>query len=310
MLRIKVGSTCAACVEYSGQNGFSWIITKVEKKSTGNKYVLRDEYAERPEFETYTVESNRITPFPAQNEDYRVGERVLALWWDEETNQWSTMLYQAEVKAVKNNGRLSLLYKGSDPPNIFDVELKQITKFPPDFDLHDSDFTEAEALDQLETPALSTTPPVGSDRTSGHGTDDEVPEAAPRPAPPSPSPSPRAAAAEQIAAIEARRVAFMFNIPQPAERSEITYLTNDDFTALAGPEREPELMRTEPGTPLLDALEDPELFSQEHYSHVTGSGVIRLPGSDAPAPQSRLLAGPMRCGRLGWILNEWRQPHK
>jgi hypothetical protein len=308
---MKVGSTCAACVEYSGQAGFSWIITRVEKKSTGNKYVLRDEYAERPEFETYTVESNRIAPFPAQNEDYRVGERVLALWRDEDTNQWSTMLYRAEVKAVKSNSRLSLLYKGSDPSSIFDVELKQITKFPPDFDLHDSDFNEAEAPDQPDTAAPSTaTPPGGSDRTSGAGTDDEVPDAAPRPAPQSPSPSPRAAAAEQTAAIEARRVAFMFSIPRPAEGSEITHLTNDDFAALAGPEREPELMRTEPGTPLLDALEDPELFSQERYSHVTGSGVIRLPSADGPPPQSRLLAGPIRCGRLGWILHEWRQPHK
>jgi hypothetical protein len=53
-------------------------------------------------------------------------------------------------------------------------------------------------------------------------------------------------------------------------------LSNDDFTSLAGPRRDPEPMRTEPGTPLLDFLGDPDLFVQEHLTHVTGSGVVSL----------------------------------
>jgi hypothetical protein len=98
----------------------------------------------------------------------------------------------------------------------------------------------------------------------------------------------------------------MFAKPQETDHTEVQILSNDDFTSFAGPEKEIEHMRIEQGTPLLDALADPDLFNQEGLSHVTGSGVLAVPGIEPPKAPSALLSGPVKCGRLGWILNEWR----
>jgi hypothetical protein len=295
-MKLRIGQTCAACVSYSDTGTYSWIITKIEKKSAGNKYIVRDEYAENSDYDTYTVESNRIAPFPAANEDYKAGERILALWHDDESNVWSTMFYEATVMVVLGDRKLSVLYKGSDAA--IELDAHRITRFPPDFDLHEPD-PEPEEKEIPDSPPAAT-PPAGSPRPSPLNTDDDTSEAQ--------------AGHQKMetlpASVEKRRILFMFSKPQEAERAEIEWLSNEDFTSLAGPEKEAERMRIEPGTPLLDSLADPDLFSQDVLTHVTGSGVLSVPGVEPPRAQSILLSGPVRCGRLGWILNEWRTVRK
>ena len=141
MTKLKVDQTCASCVMYQSQadssnpkTEYSWIITKVEKKLPNGKYSVVDEYVdEEGHDETYIVESNRIAPFPAPNDDYQVGDRVLALWKDEETNQWTTMFFEATVKAIKPEKIVTILYAGSK--ETVDIEASKLTRFPPDFDI-------------------------------------------------------------------------------------------------------------------------------------------------------------------------------
>ena len=276
-MKLRVGQTCAACVKYANEDKYSWIITKVERKLSGGKYVVRDESDPQEGFETYTVESNRIAPFPAPADDYQVGDRVLALWKDEEENEWTTMFFEARVVAIKSDKKLTIVYKGGEK---FDLGENKVTRLPPDFD-----------LDSEETG--------NEEEQSKEASEEEKVEEKPEQEEVKPKMSPH------TEALERRRVQLMFNKPAPVEKRQIEGLTNDDFTSLAGPIHEPEVMRTEPGTPLLDSLCDPELFDQEQVAHVTGSGVVSIPERKSAPSHSVLLQGGVKCGRIGLILNEW-----
>ena len=284
-MKLRVGQTCAACVKYADTGTFSWIITKVERKLSGGKYLVRDESDPQEGFETYTVESNRIAPFPAPpSDDYQVGDRVLALWKDDEDNVWTTEFFEARVVAIKADKKLTIVYKGSEKSTEFDLNENKVTKIPPNFDLFSQSDTENE--EEESKPVSEEEHP--KEITEVQSTPDEKPKIPPH-----------------TEALERRRIQLMFNKPAPVEKRQIQGLSNDDFTELAGPVHEPEVMRTEPGTPLLDSLGDPELFDQEQVAHVTGSGVVALP-ERRPAPsKSVLMSGNIKCGRLGWILNEW-----
>jgi hypothetical protein len=125
------------------------------------------------------------------------------------------MFSEATVLAVHNDRKLTVLSKGSDA----EVKLgaNHLTRFPPDFDLHESE------TEQEEKPAES--PPLPN-RTSTRITNPQ------------------------------RHLSFLFSKTQEADRPDVQPLSNDDFTELADPEKAPERMQIEPGTALLDALAD------------------------------------------------------
>jgi hypothetical protein len=294
-------------VSYAGSGGFAWIITRIEKKSSGNKYIVRDDYAEESEFDTYSVESNRIAPFPAPSEDFKIGDRVLALWKDEEAGEWSTMLYDAEITKISSDHRVTLLYRESDSP--IDVDVNRITKYPLDFDLYHK---------MEEQRAEDKTPSIGSHATTSDSATEPLPVRDSHGGSTSDDGSEFQKGDGQVKKTlsahtedqEKRRLQFMFTKPAESKKPELQCLSNEDFGELAGPPKEIRRMRTEFGTPLLDRLADADLFVQNQITHVTGSGVISVPGIEPPKGSSALLRGPVRCGRLGWIMNEWRSPHK
>jgi hypothetical protein len=308
-MKLRPGQTCAACVAYADSGSRSWILTKVDKKASGSRYIVRDEYADDEQYETYVVEANKIAPFPTPNEEYKVGDRVLALWRDEESNEWSTMFYPADVVAI-NSHVVTLLYKGSESK--ITVDDTKITKFPEGYDFasdneepsadessgpsdtaQSTELVEPVTEQKLPNPSSPTNKTTGSSQTN---TEDETAE---------PHTQVRKIHPE-IAAMEKRRLTLMFNKPNQTERPMIQPLSNEDFTSLAGPVKEREPMRTEPGTPLLDYLNDPDLFVQEHFAHVAGSGVISVHICGGKG-KSALLSGPVKCGRLGLIFNEWNK---
>ena len=442
--KLKNGSNCAACVRYPETDSDCWILTKVDKKLPGNKYLVRDEFADDPKYETYTVDSSHITPFPSTlNEEYKVGDTVLALWRDEDTNEWSTMFYNAEV--AENNGSdpktVQLLYSGTD--FVVDVEKDKIARLPANFtfveaseDKEDRTSTTAteepsednstkntvkkgrskeelnttdssipsqaanadEGATNTEDVSESTTDEKAtiSGKDKGETTSNATPENSLAQVksenPPSAaisgnsaasgetetdsqeskangststdqemtttnnlnttaentaqsqneiqvqpteneekldeqasdknkrsksskdnttgtsatsSSAASAASSSRLQTPEDRRIKFMFHRPEVAERPKVDYLTNEDFTRLAGPKQELERMHTIEGTPLLDYLEDPELFNQENLLHVTGSGVISVANVEKGDEKSGLIEGRIPCGRLKRIFNEW-----
>lgn len=299
--KLTKGLSCAVCVIYADTGRYSWIVTKIERcpKGSGGKFTVRDEYADDERYETYVVEPNRIAPFPSSGEGYKPGDRVLALWKDEESNEWSTMFYEAKVIGMKPNGKVTLVYKETDTE--IEVDDTKITRFPKDFDLVSSseegeeEENQNEATTAVEEKEKETKPAVSPMPTRSTATDKE---------------KEKKKMSSQTQAIEGRRLKLWFNVPEPMEKPQIEcHLTNEDFTKMAGEIRPPVRMHTKPGTPLLEALADPDLFSQERYTHVTGSGVISIPVTPSPA-DSALLSGPTKCGRIGWILNEWKVPQK
>lgn len=433
---LKNGSNCAACVPYPETDADCWILTKVDKRLPGNKYLVRDEYADDPKYETYTVDSSHITPFPSTlNEEYKKGETVLALWHDEDTNEWSTMFYNAEVADSSSNDpkMVQLLYSGTD--FVVDVEKNKIARLPANFtytkveeneDRTSTTATEEPSEDNLQKPGsdkkgrfpkeesnapdsispsqavLNTanseeattntdkteptteeklnvksqeettsnaesgevsaktedssvlpqnissptqastsgeieasepkanetvtdqtvatdsnetneneTTPENSIQTQsaddGSKSDDQASSEKSRRSKPISKENSANNSEESIKPLtpEDRRVKFMFNKPKVVERPQFKCLTNEDFTELAGPKQELVRMDTKEGTPLLDFLQDSELFNQENLLHVTGSGVISVANVERGNEKSGLAEGRVPCGRLKRIINEW-----
>jgi hypothetical protein len=128
-----VGDTCAACVpDPERPNATAWIITRIERVLPTGQFVVRDEYSQSadPDSGLYTVPSTRITQFPAVWQTYAPGDRVLALWCDEESHEWSTMFYEAVV--VSTNGtRLVVEFPGY--ASQAETEPSRVTRFPVGF---------------------------------------------------------------------------------------------------------------------------------------------------------------------------------
>jgi hypothetical protein len=131
-MKLRVGQVCAACVPDSETNGTAWIITRIERALPSGSYVLRDEYSQNPPSDQYTVPANRITHFPAVNKIYTASEKVLALWYDEEAHEWSTMFYEATV--IKTEGkRITIQFLGNAPLQV-ETDESRLTRFPVGFD--------------------------------------------------------------------------------------------------------------------------------------------------------------------------------
>ncbi|KAK8835544.1 hypothetical protein M9Y10_042430 [Tritrichomonas musculus] len=427
--KLKNGSSCAACVRYPETNSDSWILTKVDKKLPGNRYLVRDEFADDPRYETYNVDSSHITPFPStSNEEYKKGETVLALWHDEGTNEWSTMFYNAEVVDNKTGDPKTVRLRYSQTDFDVEVEKDKIARLPPNFtfteviededekpsttateeasedsakttsgkkgkhqkeeassaaasnqmsaasnneelsesktdetaDFQDkskasssnnvsddnsassktenvqdatsnapvaSSVAEAESLEaKSEGTANEEKTASDSNETTENGvstanstqqptdnsakSDDQtspVPEKNKRPKTTSKdsSSSNSSSSTPKLQTPEDRRIYFMFHQPEVQERPKLEYLSNEDFTKLAGPKKELKRMETKEGTPLLDSLSDPELFNQENLLHVTGSGIISVANVEKGDEKSGLAEGRIPCGRLRRIINEW-----
>lgn len=356
--KLKNGSNCAACVLYPESDTHSWILTKVEKKLPGNRFLVRDEFADDPRYETYQVDSNHITPFPSPpSEEYKPGETILALWHDDERNEWSTMFYNAEVKSVEPKF-VRLLYSQTD----FEVEVEKnkLAKFPPKFkelaeevddnetsqnqtgsttaqntedvtedakteDGKDNSTTQAVDEDSGRSDQVSedkgNSKPISEDESTvikaetDHLTEKFVKEENRSEEETRPHPvrhgrgghshAPKVAAPKPpLDTAEARRVHFMFHKAEVTEAPKPKYLSDEDFSKLSGAPVEFARMNTKAGTPLLDSLNDPELFDQEEMLHVTGSGIISVANVDE-CKKSGLAEGKMPCGKLGRIINEW-----
>ncbi|KAK8896343.1 hypothetical protein M9Y10_014241 [Tritrichomonas musculus] len=242
MMDLKEGQICAACVPYN-QSKPEWIITRIEKILPDGNYLVRDEDADATHDERYTVKPSKITQFPSLDTNYQPDDHVLALWYDEPNNVWSTMFYEAIVKEAKPDGKVLIEFIGYSLT--VQIDNSKIARFP-----------------RVDNPNI----------------DDESTE---------------------------RRVIFTSS-PLQMQAINVQKLTNEDFDKLLKPNVPIRRLKSVKGTPLLDFLNDPDLFPEVN-PHITTCGSLSLPNAiRAPDKESGLLNPNAHVGRISKILYEWR----
>lgn len=276
MMKLNKGQTVAVCVKYPNTSGLSFIIAKFEKKLANGKFVVRDEFSDIPKYDRYTVEANRIIAFPNVNQKYSPGDDIIALWYDQEDHEWSTMLYPAKVVEIGLSHQVVIRYKQGVNTNITIDETK-ISKLPDGF----ADSVEEDEDGELHLKAEE----EKSDERSEESQEKQVE-------------SPQ----------EERRINFMAD-RQVAQKERVDFhpLTDDEFNKLAGPRPKPRKMECKKGTPLIDFLQDPTMFPSDS-PHITGNGLLRrrFPKQEEPTSPPGVLDPKINCGRLSKIFHDWR----
>lgn len=133
-MKLRTGQICAAFVPYQDEEKCDWIITRIEKSLPNGDYVVKDEYSETQQFKHYTVKPNEVTHFPAINSAYVPGEKVLALWYDKDSREWSTMFYEATVLEVEGPKKIIISFTGS-PDLRVQTDDQRLAKFPSDTEM-------------------------------------------------------------------------------------------------------------------------------------------------------------------------------
>lgn len=255
-IKLVSGQACASCLYYPDCEAYAWVITRVEKKQGKGRYLVHDEFADDPKCDHFVVDSNRITPFPYVGDKLEVGDHILAVWHDDETNEYSTMLYEAIVDQTPQNDKIKIHYKGST--NIISIDVNHTTRFPPGFDL---------VVDPKDTKKPRGTPE-----------DKQSPQ-------------------------EKRRIKFAkTGIIDPPTLP----ITDEDITRLGGPRIPFHVDEAHFGTPLLNFLSNPQLFSLDSPHLVTTGVIVAQRPKDTPRP-SKILSGQLTNGRLAHIFNQWSQ---
>ena len=253
MTRLRSGQVCAAYVQLPGEDGEDWIITRIEKTLPNGDYVVRDVDPDSKQNEHYVVKPNHVTHFPATNLKYQPGERVLALWYNEEVGEWSTMFYEATV-VRSDDSKLVVEFTGTSV--CVETDEKKLARLPPDFD-------SAPDAPEKETKAEAEDAP--------------------------------------------RRIHFVRGEEQNAI-PRLERITNEQLTEMMEPNIPIKRVVSVEGTPLIDMLEDPELFPQD-APHVMVSGSMRIQHQARARPRAReaaLLESEKKVGRLTRIFKEWR----
>lgn len=330
---LKKGQQVAVYVHFEDEEEPKWIMTKIEKKINNNLYMVHDEYADDPNKERFRVEASNITMFSHPSSGYEPGEHVLARW--KNPGDWTTVLYDAEVISVNKGGTVTLLYQGTEDQIV--VNTNKITKYPPNFLNEEEEIGEeeeeakgeSEAEEQIENnekqeeavqvkseqsevnlseePEMEAAPPTAV-TSSENQEDEEVQNSTPAASSPpqSPQPMPPSSSQEVFIPVQEevkRTLAFTFDKPEPVESTKIRLIDDNELKSLVKDAPDPEKVTAIEGTPLLDCLEDPELFEQE-IKHTTASGMMYRKNMKPHVFKSALMDG-QKCGRLGHIIQGW-----
>eukprot|EP00741_Cyanophora_paradoxa_P021490 tig00021357_g20746.t1 len=130
---IRSGAKVAACVPYNAKNPrkLEWIMAVVSKV-TKDGYIVQDMFPENRKQSTWQVPPNKVVEFPDLNPKFVAGDRVLALWYLPDVEEWSSMFYEATVvetprdpKAVQVNVR----FRGDDRPSL--IQMDKVVHMPP-----------------------------------------------------------------------------------------------------------------------------------------------------------------------------------
>lgn len=99
---LQVGQSAAALVKLPRTHGHSWMVCTVcgynaEKHVYVVADILEDEELRR--HLEYTVAEDRVVQFPQPRARFQPGDRVRAVWYESNTQGWTSILYPATVIA-------------------------------------------------------------------------------------------------------------------------------------------------------------------------------------------------------------------
>lgn len=327
-MSLVTGQVCAACVPY--MDGSAWILTRIEQRLPSGDFVVCDEYDESQQNLRYTVPANHVAEFPTARADFRAGERILALWYDEEGCEWSTMFYEAVVVDAGSDGKVLVEFAGSAVD--VRIDASKIARFPGDFDMAigapsaQSDAAPRNSAQRAHTDRsdrASEKRVANGERESTNAKgrkrrerDERKREERKREEQEREEREREEREREEREAEEdvqrvnmQRRVYFVSS--DAAQRDECAAapagIADSDFCALLPRSNQIRRLHSREGTPLLDLLNDGELFPQSSF-HLTVNGKLSVPNyaprSDCQCGLSRSDAG---VGRLSRILHQWRK---
>ena len=273
-MRFRPGSQCAAYVsnDLTKPNEKQWIVTRIEKILPDNCFYVRDEVANGNELSLFTVTKDEITQYPDLNSPYNEGENILALWLNNETRTWSTVFYDAIVKEPPRDGKIMIQFSSgsSDQSPIIETELSKVA--------HKPDTSNLESISASYSGTLFPQSPNSNDPQLNDQLENE----------------------EQGLMFVYRLYQKKSEPPTPPAK-----IDNDFFKKLAGPYEEPKRVKSTYGTPLLNILEDPDLFPKES-PHFFPNGVVSVevtPPEVKPAFSSNEIRS---CGRLSHIFQSFQ----
>lgn len=120
---MQKGQSVVAYVKVHYDEEMSWILANViDIEASTGMYVVEDVVEEQPNMkrESYKVSPQHIIKFPQKGAEYKAGDRVLAVWYETSTQNWTSILYPATVldaypsTAVPSSVVVKLRYDG-DP---------------------------------------------------------------------------------------------------------------------------------------------------------------------------------------------------
>ncbi|KAL6053071.1 hypothetical protein QOT17_018193 [Balamuthia mandrillaris] len=125
------GQRVAAQVPYTKRKQ-EWIVASVVSWNRDDKtYVVKDEYPENRKLKSWTIPKHKVIRFPRQEkEGIAVGDRVLSLWYLPETDEWSSMFYEATIVNIDGSekGKVFLKFNGDD--EIYAIDTTKFVKKP------------------------------------------------------------------------------------------------------------------------------------------------------------------------------------
>eukprot|EP01088_Endostelium_zonatum_P018199 TRINITY_DN5742_c0_g1_i1.p1 TRINITY_DN5742_c0_g1~~TRINITY_DN5742_c0_g1_i1.p1 ORF type:complete len:295 (-),score=81.88 TRINITY_DN5742_c0_g1_i1:244-1128(-) len=130
---LPTGQRVAAQVPYT-KNSLEWIVASVASyEDDRGTYSVKDEYPEsRKNTKFHNIPTDCVIRFPSdREEDFEQGEHVLSLWYIKESDEWSSMFYDAVVVQPFRRGdgkSVKLRFKGDD--QVYDIDLRKFVKRP------------------------------------------------------------------------------------------------------------------------------------------------------------------------------------
>ena len=311
-MNLAPGQVCAACVPYL--NGNAWILTRIEKRLPSGDYIVCDEYDESQQNLRYTVPANHITEFPSSKSDYVAGEKILSLWYDEEGREWSTMFYEANVISDSSDGKVMIEFVGSTMA--IKVDVSKLSRFPDDFDMRtekqDDNNDEAakpaptdesrESEDSKKSSEEHNTVNDSTSHTKLRKKKDKI-EKKKEVITKNENTEPEVSQVNMK-----RRIYFLNNNKTKNEKlEERTNMTDEDFSPLLPKNNYIRRLHSKEGTPLLDLLNDDDLFPQSSV-HITVNGKLTVPNyCPKENYQCGLFQNDVSIGRLSRIIHQWRK---
>ena len=267
-MRLRPNSQCAAYVsnDPSKPNEKQWIITRIEKILPDNRILVRDEFATLNEPLHFTVTKEEITQYPDPNYPYNKGEHILALWLNTENRQWSSVFYDAIVKEPPRDDKILIQFSSgsSDQSQVIETELSRVAHLP---DTSNPDYISLSYSTSLFPQSSSFNDSQLNDQQDNSMNLQFVYSLYPKKDPPTP----------------------------PAK------IDDDFFKKLAGPYEEPKRIKATYGTPLINILEDTNLFPEES-PHLFPNGVVSVETQSSSIPSAFSSNEYQSCGRLSRVL--------